>query len=56
MGAGEILRLFVLLFDLVINNQIWLLTIKNGSAIMIIQSLIMKNQKEVLVCIIHWQN
>lgn len=56
MGAGEILRLFVLLFDLVVNNQIWLLTIKNGSVIMIIQSLIMKNQKEVLVCIIHWQN
>ena len=43
MGAGEILRLFVSLFDLVINNQNWLLTIKNGSVIMIIQSLIMKN-------------
>ena len=47
---------FVLIFNLVINNQIWLLTIKNRSAIIIMQSLIMKNQKEGLACIMHWQN
>lgn len=49
----KVLESVLFLFCLVINNQNWLLTIKSRSAIITMQSLVMKNQKEVLECIIH---